>query len=263
MDFLAFANCKNKQARSAQVSRRQPNKKQAHSKDDAGNLSISDNAKKHAWKQHYERLLNVEFPWDSDGLSEAPPVNGAPRLITVDMVSKAVSKMKIGKAAGPSGVVAEILKAAGDLCYPMLPDLANAMIHHNEIPSDWENSFIINLYKGDALERGNYRGLKLVEQTMKVVERIVETLIRDSISIDDMQFGFMLGRGTTDAIFILRKLQEKHLDRKLPLYFAFVDLEKAFDLVPRKVIWWAMRKLGVEEWLVKLVQAMYSMPEVK
>ena len=71
-----------------------------------------------------------------------------------------------------------------------------------------------------------------------------------------MQFGFMPGRGTTDAIFILRQLQEKHLDRKLPLYFAFVDLEKAFDRVPRKVIWWAMRKLGVEEWLVKLVQAM-------
>ena len=93
---------------------------------------------------------------------------------------------------------------------------------------------------------------------MKVVERIIETLIRDCISIDDMQFGFMPGRGTTDAIFILRQLQEKHLDRKLSLYFAFVDLEKAFDRVPRKVIWWAKRKLGVEEWLVKLVQAMYS-----
>ena len=35
---------------------------------------------------------------------------------------------------------------------------------------------------------------------------------------------------------------------------AFADLEKAFDRVPRKVIWWAMRKLGVEEWIVKLVQ---------
>ena len=39
---------------------------------------------------------------------------------------------------------------------------------------------------------------------------------------------------------------------------AFVDLEKAFDRVPRKVLWWAMRKLGVDEWLVKLVQAMYT-----
>ena len=39
---------------------------------------------------------------------------------------------------------------------------------------------------------------------------------------------------------------------------AFVDLEKAFDRVPRKVIWWALRKLGVEEWIVRLVQGMYA-----
>ena len=39
---------------------------------------------------------------------------------------------------------------------------------------------------------------------------------------------------------------------------AFVDLEKAFDRVPRKVIWWALRKPGVEEWIVRLVQGMYA-----
>ena len=42
-----------------------------------------------------------------------------------------------------------------------------------------------------------------------------------------------------------------------PLFVAFVDLEKAFDHVPRKIIWRAMRKLGVEEWLVRMVQVMY------
>ena len=40
------------------------------------------------------------------------------------------------------------------------------------------------------------------------------------------------------------------------LYMAFVILEKAFDRVPQKVIWWALRKLGVEEWIVQLVQGM-------
>ena len=39
---------------------------------------------------------------------------------------------------------------------------------------------------------------------------------------------------------------------------AFIDLEKAFDRKPRKVIWWALRKLGVDEWIVQLVQGMYS-----
>ena len=39
---------------------------------------------------------------------------------------------------------------------------------------------------------------------------------------------------------------------------AFIDLEKAFDRVPPKVIWWALRKLGVEEWIMRLVQGMYA-----
>ena len=68
----------------------------------------------------------------------------------------------------------------------------------------------------------------------------------------------MSGRGTTDAIFIVRQLPEKHLAANKPLFMAFVDLEKAFDRVLQNVIWWAMRKLGIDEWLVRLVQSMYK-----
>ena len=73
-----------------------------------------------------------------------------------------------------------------------------------------------------------------------------------------MQCGFMQGRGANDAIFILRQLQEKHLVAGKPLYLAFIDLEKAFDRVPRKVIWRGMRKLKIDEWLVRIVQSMYK-----
>jgi len=103
-----------------------------------------------------------------------------------------------------------------------------------------------------------YRGIKLLEHAMKVVERIFEDRIRQQIDIDDMQFGFMKGKGTTDAIFIVRQIQEKFRAKGKKLYFGFVDLEKAFDRVPREVIRWAMRKLGVEEWLVSAVMSMYT-----
>ena len=73
-----------------------------------------------------------------------------------------------------------------------------------------------------------------------------------------MQFEFMPGQGTTDVIFILCQLQEKHLGKHKALYFTFADLEKAFDHVPRKVLWWAMRRVGVEEWVIRAVKAMYE-----
>jgi len=82
---------------------------------------------------------------------------------------------------------------------------------------------------------------------MKDVERIFEHRIRQQIGIDDMQIGFMKGKGTTDAIFMAIQMQENFRVKGKKLYFGFVDLEKSFDRVPREVISWAMRKLGVEE----------------
>jgi len=108
------------------------------------------------------------------------------------------------------------------------------------------------------MECGSYREIKLMEHATKVVEMIFEYRIRQQIDIDDMQFGFMKGKGTIDAIFIVRQMQEKFRAKGKKLYFGFVDLEKAFDRVPREVIRWAMRKLGVEEWLVLAVISMYT-----
>ena len=64
------------------------------------------------------------------------------------MVTKAIIKMKNGKAAEPSGIVAEMLKASGDPGKRLIDDLANDTIRNDTIPSDWKNSFIVNIYKG-------------------------------------------------------------------------------------------------------------------
>ena len=172
-----------------------------------GELCLDDSERMKAWVEHYKSLLNIEFPWDEGALPDAPPVEGPPPPITDEMVTKALAKMKSGKAAGPSGIIVEMLKAAGSKGIVFLRELTK----HGKIPEDWEMSFILNLYKGkgDALNRGNYRGLKLTEHVMKVMERIVDGMIREMIAIDEMQFAFVPGRGTTDAIFIIRQLQEK------------------------------------------------------
>jgi len=98
----------------------------------------------------------------------------------------------------------------------------------------------------------------MLEHAMKVVERIFEHRIRQQIEIDDMQFEFMKGKGTTDAIFMARQMQENFRVKGKKLYFGFVDLDKAFDRVPREVINWAIRKRGVEEWLVSAVMSTYA-----
>ena len=53
-------------------------------------------------------------------------------------------------------------------------------------PADWKQSFIVCLYKekGDALDRGNYRGLKLTEQYIKAIVRIAYNLIRQVVTIN-------------------------------------------------------------------------------
>ena len=70
-----------------------------------------------------------------------------------------------------------------------------------------KSSMVLPIYKGkgDPMECGSYRGIKLLEHAMKVVERIFKNRIWQHIDIEDMQFGFMKGKGTTDAIFIVRQ----------------------------------------------------------
>ena len=74
--------------------------------------------------------------------------------------------------------------------------------------------------------------------------------MREIVNIDEMQFGYI--------IFIARQLQEKYIAAKRPLYFEFIDLEKELDYVPMKVLWWALRSIGVEEWAVRVIQGMYT-----
>ena len=55
---------------------------------------------------------------------------------------------------------------AGDMGASVIRDLLAAIICNGKAPSHWEQSFIICKGKGDTLDRGNYRGLKLTEQVM-------------------------------------------------------------------------------------------------
>ena len=71
----------------------------------------------------------------------------------------------------------------------------------------------------------------------KVWERIIEARLRDRVEISKQQYGFMLRKETTDAMFALRMLMKNYRKGQRELYCLFVDLEKAYDRVLWEELW--------------------------
>ena len=87
---------------------------------------------------------------------------------------------------------------------------------------------------------------------MKLWERVVERRLRNDLTFSEQQYGFMPGK---DALFALRVLMEKYKGQNYKeLQCVFVDLEKAYDKVPREEAWYCTRKSGLAEKYVRIVQ---------
>ena len=146
--------------------------------------------------------------------------------------------MKKGKAVEPDELPVEIWKCMGEMRIQFLTRLFNKLLVGERMPEEWRRSVLIPIYKnkGDAVEKccGNYRGIKLISHTIKVWERIIEARLSDIVEISKQQYRFMSGKGTTDGMFALRMLMEKYGEGQRELHCVFVDLETAYDRVPRE-----------------------------
>jgi Reverse transcriptase (RNA-dependent DNA polymerase) len=97
-----------------------------------------------------------------------------------------------------------------------------------------------------------------MSHTMKLWERMIEHHLRKLTTVSKNQFGFMPGRSTMETIFLIRQLMERHREQKKDLYMIFIDLEKAYDKIPRNIMWWVLKRKLVPTKYVTLIKDMYT-----
>ena len=97
-------------------------------------------------------------------------------------------------------------------------------------------------------------------KVLKLLERVLEARIRRRVECDfgEEHQGFMKGRGTADGMYILRQMVEKRLEVQGSMALGFVDLEKAFDPVPREMVMATLRWMGIPEAEVRMVEGTYE-----
>jgi len=170
-------------------------------KDEEGRVLVQERDIKDRWKKYFHNLFNS----NRLDIGEEDRNYNYYRRIQEHEVREALKRMSSGKAVGPDNIPIEVWKSLGDRGIMWLTKLFNEIMRTKKMPDEWRRSTLIAIYKNkeDIQSCANYRGIKLMSHTMKLWKKVIEQRIRKETRVTDNQFGFMPGRSTMEAIYLL------------------------------------------------------------
>lgn len=214
------------------------------------------------WREYFQELLFVTDSEENVEENEsATETEESKETFTLADITEAIQSLKNGKAPGHDTITSEMLKNMGRNGTEMLLCVCNRAWTDEEIPEDWQRGIILPIYKsGDRRECSNYRGITLLSTALKIYEKMIEKKLKLHIepTIEEAQSGFRVGRSVHDHIFTVKQIIEKTHLSKTKAYFAFIDLEKAFDRVNRKRMWDILVERGVNKKLIQAIKSIYK-----
>ena len=154
--------------------------------------------------------------------------------ILKDEVHAALLAMKNGKAPGLDGITVEHIETLEEFGIEKLTLLLNEVYDTGLIPSDMSKSIFIALpKKPGATECESHRTISLMSHVMKILLRIIVKRVRSKLKpeIAEEQCGFVEGKGTSNAVYLIRTRTEQALEVQKDVYLCFIDYTKAFDRV--------------------------------
>ena len=143
----------------------------------------------------------------------------------------------------------------------MLYKIFNEIWRCDKTPKDFSRMIVCPVYKkGDRQCPENYRAISLLSIPGKIFLRILMERMQEKLTskLKESQYGFRAGRGTVDAVFIVRQIIEKAKEKRFPLHFHFIDFKAAFDTVWRHALWKMMNCTGINPKIIKIIKYMYD-----
>ena len=231
-------------------------------KNEDGELKTSGKEKCEVFRNYFQKLYNPEVNVNREILRDltlAEVEDDQP--ISMEEITQAMKALKNRKAAGSCGILPEMLKEGGVGMDKSMLQLCNRVWETGEVPEDWKRAIIVPIFKnkGSREDCGNYRGISLLSVPGKLCMRVLLNRIKDQLEtkLREEQAGFRRGRSTVDQIFTLRQVIQKKWEYGLPVYVAFVDLEKAYDSVWREGMWRVAEHYGVSKRVLDILKSWY------